>query len=205
MTKRELAGDSVFVIDSFFTADECREQIVRTEQAGFEEAPITTAAGFVMAKNIRNNARVMLDDFDLADRLWERLRPSIPERLGYWLPIGLNERFRCYRYDVGEKFAPHFDGAFERSLHERSQLTFMVYLNQDFTGGETIFHEYDPPVVVTPATGMALLFVHRQMHEGAAVKQGRKYVLRSDVMCRYSPPKVTTDPETIAGLDEQLG
>jgi hypothetical protein len=29
---------------------------------------------------------------------------------------------------------------------------------------------------------MALVFVHRQLHEGALVLQGRKYVLRTDVM-----------------------
>jgi prolyl 4-hydroxylase len=205
MTKRELAGRDVFVIDSFFTPEECLEQIARTERAGFEDAPITTGSGFVMAKHIRNNARVMLDDMDMAGHLWERLRPFVPERLGYWLPIGLNERFRFYRYDVGEKFAPHYDGAFERTMKERSQLTFMVYLNAGFEGGETIFHDYEQPIVVQPATGMALLFIHRQLHEGAPVKQGRKYVLRSDVMCRYSPPPVTEDPESITGLDRLPG
>jgi hypothetical protein len=29
---------------------------------------------------------------------------------------------------------------------------------------------------------MALVFVHEQLHEGAAVESGRKYVLRTDVM-----------------------
>jgi hypothetical protein len=29
---------------------------------------------------------------------------------------------------------------------------------------------------------MALIFVHDQLHEGAAVVSGRKYVLRTDVM-----------------------
>jgi hypothetical protein len=32
---------------------------------------------------------------------------------------------------------------------------------------------------------MALIFEHQLLHEGAAVTQGRKYVLRSDVM--YNP------------------
>jgi hypothetical protein len=44
---------------------------------------------------------------------------------------------------VGQKFAPHFDGFFRRSNGERSQLTFMVYLNADFTGGETKFYGED--------------------------------------------------------------
>jgi hypothetical protein len=35
---------------------------------------------------------------------------------------------------------------------------------------------------VRPATGLALVFMHRQLHEGAEVVRGRKYVLRTDVM-----------------------
>jgi len=189
VTKRELADYKVFLIDSFLTVDECREQIARSEECGYGDAPITTAMGFVMAKEVRNNTRVMLDDRPYAQTLWDRLRPFVPERLGYWLPVGLNERLRYYRYDSGERFAPHYDGAFERSMHERSVLTFMVYLNDGFAGGDTIFHDYGQPIVVTPVAGMALLFIHRQLHEGAPVTHGRKYVLRSDVMCRYAPPE----------------
>ena len=96
----------------------------------------------------------------------------------------LNERFRFYRYDPGQKFALHFDGFFRRDNGEQSELTFMVYLNADFTGGETKFYGDDRKLRVTvrPQQGMALGFVHLQLHEGARVESGRKYVLRTDVM-----------------------
>jgi hypothetical protein len=38
---------------------------------------------------------------------------------------------------------------------------------------------------------MALVFVHQQLHEGASVGTGRKYVLRTDVM--YASPAETVD------------
>jgi prolyl 4-hydroxylase len=62
---------------------------------------------------------------------------------------------------------------------EQSMLTFMLYLNGDFEGGETNFQS---GVSVKPETGMVLVFRHALFHEGAAVTSGRKYVLRSDVM-----------------------
>ena len=60
----------------------------------------------------------------------------------------------------------------------------MVYLNDDYTGGETKFYHGRgaPRLSVRPEQGMALVFVHRQLHEGAAVITRRKYVLRTDVM-----------------------
>jgi hypothetical protein len=64
----------------------------------------------------------------------------------------------------------------------------MVYLNDDFTGGETKFYLDNgmPRLEVKPDRWMALVFVHRQLHEGAPVAQGRKYVLRTDVMYALS-------------------
>src|SRR5262249_16725523 len=149
-----------------------------------------TAAGFEMNKDVRSNSRVIVDDVALAEQLWERARPFLPGRLRGWNAVGLNERFRYYRYDPGEEFAPHFDGFFARNVHERSHLTFMIYLNEGFEGGETNFYfdsAWEPALSVRPEAGMALVFVHVKLHEGAAVIRGRKYVLRTDVMYRRAP------------------
>ncbi|MBW4677032.1 MAG: hypothetical protein KME52_24380 [Desmonostoc geniculatum HA4340-LM1] len=60
-------------------------------------------------------------------------------------------------------------------------------MTEGFEGGETRFYlpryyEDLSNLAVIPVTGMALCFVHELVHEGAAIIQGRKYVLRSDVM-----------------------
>ena len=60
-------------------------------------------------------------------------------------------------------------------------LTLIVYLNDDFEGGET---DFDLGVCVDPRPGTALLFQHFLLHEGCKVTAGMKYVLRSDVMYR---------------------
>jgi hypothetical protein len=188
ITKESLDADCIFTIRNFFAPSECDSCIAQSEQAGYEEATITTAAGFVLDKEVRDNARLILDDPELAVRLWQRAEPFLPRRIRNWQVIGFNERFRFYRYDPGQKFAPHWDGFFRRDNGEQSQLTFMVYLNDDFTGGETKFYLDNgmPRLDVKPERGMALVFVHRQLHEGAAVIAGRKYVLRTDVMYRKS-------------------
>lgn len=109
--------------------------------------------------------------------------------------IGLNERLRYYRYQAGQTFKPHQDGSFKRENGEKSQITFMIYLNGEFEGGATNFDLRYPygEIEVKPKTGMALLFLHSFRHEGAVVTHGSKYVLRSDVM--YGPSSGTDDEE----------
>lgn len=57
----------------------------------------------------------------------------------------------------------------------------MIYLNDDFEGGET---EFENLLTVTPEKGTALIFYHPLRHEGKALASGLKYVLRTDVMYR---------------------
>jgi predicted 2-oxoglutarate/Fe(II)-dependent dioxygenase YbiX len=186
MTREDLDGDLVFVIRDFLSPQECAAALAVSEQAGYDDAPITTAAGMVMRKDVRNNDRVMIDDPGLAALLFERARPFlVPRWRGHDL-LGFNERFRYYRYKPGQYFAPHYDGAFQRDNGDLSFFTFMVYLNEFFDGGTTNFLDRQPPLVVRPAAGLALVFYHRQLHEGEVVVSGTKYVLRTDVMYRWA-------------------
>ena len=176
------AAPLVFTIADVLSASECRAAIDQIEALGPVDAPITTSAGFVMRPDIRNNQRVVFDDAALAAQLFERVRTAIPSRLCAMPPSGTNERFRCYRYTPGQRFAPHYDGAYRRNTQEISLLTLIVYLNADFTGGRTAFLHYD--VEAVPRTGTALVFQHPLLHEGCIVKAGVKYAMRTDVMYR---------------------
>jgi prolyl 4-hydroxylase len=180
-----LNGPKLFVIRGFLSPQECQGFIEHSEQTGYADAPITTSVGFVMRKDIRDNSRVIVDDPGLAANWWHRAKSLLVEDWLGWKAVGLNERFRFYRYDIGQRFAPHSDGCFERENGEQSFFTFMVYLNDGFEGGATAFHQSRPSLLITPERGMALVFYHRQLHEGMPVIKGRKYVLRTDVMYRY--------------------
>ncbi|KAL3941905.1 MAG: hypothetical protein SGARI_000440 [Bacillariaceae sp.] len=83
------------------------------------------------------------------------------------------------------------------SNHIKSYLTCLIYLNDDFEGGETRFYlassSGDSGGVVrgiVPRTGSILLFPQGNtaslIHEGSLVSKGTKYVVRTDVL--YEPP-----------------
>lgn len=172
----------VFTVDDVLTPAECDAQVSRIAALGPVPATITTSRGFLLRPDIRNNTRVIFDDLPLAAELLARVRPVLPDPLSARRPVGVNERFRGYRYTAGQRFAVHFDGAFRRDADEASLLTFMVYLDDGCAGGDTRFVDLD--LTVAPRRGRALLFQHRLRHEGAEVVGGVKHVLRSDIMYR---------------------
>jgi hypothetical protein len=184
----------VRLVEGFLDESRCDEMRSRIDRLSPSAAPITTHRGPVMRPDIRNNERVMFDDRALAAAWFERVAPFVPNTLygeiprtthgsgPEWKAVGLNERFRGYRYRPGQRFAPHFDGSFRRAPDEISAITFIVYLDDGCGGGETILH--DEGVIVPPKRGALFLFDHHVLHEGALVTSGEKYVLRSDVMYR---------------------
>ena len=176
--------DSIFTVEDFLTRQECLQNIVLSEEAGYELAKINTASGSKTRTDIRNNSRAFYKSDELAEALWKKLQSFVPAQLGNSVPIGLNELFRFYRYQRGHQFKGHYDESYVRNAQEASYFTFMVYLNDNFQGGDTTFRG----LRIQPRQGMALIFLHSLYHEGSEVTQGVKYVLRSDVMYRTNVP-----------------
>jgi hypothetical protein len=140
----------IFTIGDFLSSAECTDLIRAAEALAFEAAPIITASGPKVESATRSNDRLLFDDHALAASLWERSCSLVPAVLGRRSAIGLNERFRLYRYTPGQKFSWHADAPFQRQNGEISLLTFMVYLNDTYEGGATRFES----TKVVGSTGM---------------------------------------------------
>jgi len=187
----------ITTFDDVFSPDECTALIDFSHQFQYEVASITLGRDqFETRLDIRNNQRAIYDSPVLADLLFSRLEPLLPQQLHGWRLAGLNERFRFYLYENGQTFRPHYDGNYEVNDWHSSQLTLLIYLNEGFTGGETIFYHDDYAAwicrhplrkthTITPSLGQVLIFEHQQLHEGAPVLEGQKYVLRTDVMYKH--------------------
>jgi prolyl 4-hydroxylase len=173
-------ANNIFTIDNFWTKQECKDFISKSELIGYEPATIDTEKGQIVVETVRNNNRVIYKDTILADKLWHQLKPLAPVKIGNSKSVGLNELFRFYKYQVGQEFKRHRDQSYIRNDIEASYFTFMIYLNDNYEGGETTFIN----LAIEPKQGKALIFFHDLEHEGSSVKQGIKYVLRTDIMFR---------------------
>lgn len=187
MSEETWLNDYVFTVDHFLSESECDKYIRISEEIGYEEALVTSPSGHVRRTDIRNNQRVMFQNREIADQLWQRASEFVPAEYEGRSADGVNELLRFYRYDPGERFEWHQDFPYIADDGRQSYLTFMIYLNDGFQGGETSFDDafsaepFDEFQVV-PRRGMALFFVHETHHKGEPVTAGRKYVLRTDIM-----------------------
>ena len=170
------------LIEDVASEAECQALIQSAEQGQWLKATVNSAEGRVVNERLRSNTLALIDDEPLAKDLFERIRSHVPAKMKSMEVVGLKPRMRCYRYGPGQSFGLHHDQFYSGGPGERSQLTFMLYLNEDFEGGHTDFP--DQQLVVKPKTGAVLLFQHMVLHEGAAVRSGVKYVLRTDVLYR---------------------
>jgi hypothetical protein len=164
-------------VDEVYTPEECRQFIQRIECARPELATNNPL--------YRDQDRAIVDDPQLASDLFRRLRPSLPAEMGDLKLAGLNDRLRMYRYQPGQKFAPHMDHWYRPDDAHVSLHTVLVYFNDNFTGGETRFTEQLDATVV-PKPGRVAIFQHKLRHEGCEVTSGVKYAMRSDVIYLYS-------------------
>jgi hypothetical protein len=170
-------SSQAFSVDGLLSPEECRQLISLAEGHGFTSAGVRTAEGQKSMPLIRNNERAMFESPQWVSLLWNRLSSTRLPELDGQVPAGLPKDLRFYKYSPGQRFKMHKDGPWiEGGM--TSKLTLLIYLNEGFHGGDTDFRDFR----IVPKTGSALLFIHDTWHEGVAVSEGVKYVLRSDVL-----------------------
>ena len=218
VTRRDFA-EGIFVLDNMLRDDECDEIIEMSEAMGYaSDAPASLRpCRAATVEAVRRNANVtwIVDDA-LNDAVFARAKRLLPPTIDLQTrdgvdfslgPMaGLNRRWRLYRYGENDVFGWHkdggwpgsgldTDGALVQDLHDgrrHSWLSFLIYLNDDFAGGETKFALGGEVSAVAPKKGSVLCFLHGHhpfspLHEGALVDAGTKYVARTDVLYEMPP------------------
>ncbi|KAK6086509.1 prolyl 4-hydroxylase [Seiridium cupressi] len=207
------AVPNLSLMKDVLSQDECKSIVATMETVGFlPDAPVRDdgAEASILAHNV-----YWIVDQAFHDSLWHRVKSFIPAEVGGRKARGINRRFRVYRYVPGAEYRVHFDGAWPPSgvhpttgqylwdaspsnARQSSLFTFLVYLNDDFEGGETTF--FTPSLVegvmnahpVRPMMGSIALFPHGEsagalLHEGTGVRKGAKYIIRTDVEYDVEP------------------
>ena len=179
----------VRVIPDLLNGQECAELIHYCEEACFRRSRVLQrrpgGPRDAVEVKVRSSSSVVLDDrrHPVLSRLYERC--AALEKVG----VHEIESIQCVRYKRGQRFRAHFDGG----VNLPRLATYLLYLNDDFDGGETYFPMLD--LVIAPRTGSCLRFANcdrdgrvlwASQHGGLPVKEGVKYALNIWVRCPAS-------------------
>lgn len=186
-SKLEIPSGSVIcgVISNGFTRS--IEVIEYCERTGYIPALIKNESGDAeLDTTIRLAQKCFVDDLsNLREDIFKVCLPYLPIDDDY-LPIGLS-RLHVIKYEQGNYFKKHYDESYNVG-ESVAEMTVIVYLNDDFEGGETIFHDLDKQIIHKPKKNDVLIFDHDHLHEGSMITKGVKYIIRGDVL--YSNKKM---------------
>ena len=141
--------------------DEENERIERSHKPNFYQRNIGNLPEYTgLYKKFSEIGMKYLTDIGYYDDI-------LPQKYGF-------EEMRIKKYDVGDSFDTHIDVSDYASA--RRWLAFLVYLNDNFTGGET---EFVDGKMIHPKIGSVLVFpsLWTFPHAGLPVKSGTKYIL----------------------------
>jgi hypothetical protein len=210
--RHELAQvPGAFQLLNVLNQEECEKLISISEQLGF-----LPDAAVSLPRSVRHNdSLTWIVDEQTDGIIWQRIAHLMDDRqaiFGGSKALGINARFRFYRYNPEDYFKPHSDGSWPGSRvinddlianaypDRYSQMTLLIFLTEDFHGGETRFlvnaDDSTQPAtrndkvknvdIRTPAGGI-LCFPHGMhplhcIHSSVPITDGVKYIIRSDVL-----------------------
>ena len=156
----------IYEYPNFLSREECTKYITMIQEK--------QADNFTESGDFTNKKWV---DHELASKFRDRTR----EFTGDNKPLGLaaNNLIMAGIYHPGNSFAIHTDTGlyFNKANNTKTQYTMLIYLNDEFEGGDTIFYDTDTwtiTQVIKPETGKALIFDIDLWHSGSAVQTGCK-------------------------------
>lgn len=173
-------------IQNFLSDEEC-DRIRQISDPKLFKSRVYTSNSDVEDSQVRISDQCWLKDDD--DEFIAKLSHRIASVTG--TDLKSQEELQVVRYKSGGFYKPHYDACnketddctrLNKGLGPRF-MTFIIYLNDDFEGGETLFPQIGAAVV--PKKGKAAIFYNvdnegevlpKSLHGGLDVRNGEKWI-----------------------------
>jgi predicted 2-oxoglutarate/Fe(II)-dependent dioxygenase YbiX len=172
------------VLSGALSPDICKNLLNKANEHEWEEALIFDGEKYIIDHETRNCKRVMFIDEEICNIIMNIIKDTLKEDASINDLVGINPMLRFMKYNKGNYFRPHFDIQYVDSCGNISLITIQIYLNDDFTGGETEFFDENGEIIYkhVPKLGDIILFDQQIEHQGNEVTSGEKYSMRTDIM-----------------------
>ncbi len=173
-------------LDDFLTPEEC-DRIMELSTPKLFESKVYSSESDVKDTSHRISQQAWLEDN--LDPIIAKISQKTVDVVGK--PIQNQELLQVVKYEKGGFFKPHFDACYGNEEHCKRMnehggpryATLLIYLNDDFEGGETYFPGIDKSI--KPKKGKAVLFydsdangnvIGESFHGGNPIISGNKWI-----------------------------
>jgi len=199
IVKHNFDGYEIWEINNLLTKDECLKLINYTKEVGLETSEVLTygkGKDTAIDSDYRKCKQAWINDNH--NEVVLKLAQQSEKLTG--IPIKNQEHTQVAMYETGGIFKEHYDSCvyddkeycnkINHNAGERRS-TLLVYLNDDFTGGETEFVECG--IKIKPIAGKGVLFwstdeneklIRKSLHKAHPIISGEKWIAT-----KWSHPK----------------
>ena len=130
-TTTNLYNQQIYTISDVLSKNECQSIIDKANAKGWNDSsPSGGGHGRTGREDPRTNSFCVFNDEDLAFKLWNKVKNTLPEDLSFlgsniyfnsqekgkeWKPSFIYEKMRIYKYQPGEVFPEHIDYKVKRN------------------------------------------------------------------------------------------
>jgi len=162
----------IYILPDFLLSEEC-EKYIDLINTNKNIIPFTDSGKFNNNKWIDSKQAELfykkLQTYKLTDNI---IRP--------------NNIIMTGKYGVGDTFSLHTDTGlyYNSETKEKTQWTLLIYLNDNFKGGETIFYDNDWVInkIIVPKKGCAILFDISLWHKANEILEGNKFWIGCEII-----------------------
>jgi hypothetical protein len=171
----EIIKNQIWTINNFLTDDECDKfiELINTTKC---ERPFTRQGKFKNNKFINQG---------LANKFFAKVKKYINIPM-----LRANNLVMTGKYVKGNAFSLHTDTGLYLDIDkmEKSNYTLLIYLNDNFEGGNTVFFDnnFKEMIQIKPERGKALLFDISLWHKGQELLEGEKYWIGCEIISRFN-------------------
>lgn len=161
----------VWIVPDFLAQEQCDAIIDKIETRGFKRAR--------QYEEGRQNKETFITDNEVLDLLLERFKNFVlTDGTSKYTITNVSLPLEFFKYDTGDFIKRHSDAQRAGEGGKMSALTLVLYLNDDYKGGETFFNDLN--YKTAPRAGHALFFKQELHHEALCIGYGTKYILRTN-------------------------
>ena len=165
-TKNLYKMDDIYFVPNFLTKKDCTYLMELLNELNFTKAH--------QFEKGRHNKEIFTENEIIKNIIISKI-PKCVNKLDV---KAISETFEFYKYEIGDFIKPHTDSSVELENGFNSNYTAIVYLNDNYFGGETYFETKN--LKIKPESGALLLFKQELVHEALIVQNGTKLIYRSN-------------------------